>query len=373
VATETERRAATIEGFSVHRVSLPIDPPQLSGGHRIAAIELNLVEAHAAGEIGVGYAFAFNPLDAESVTPLIRRLAEPLIGAPAAAVRSHWARGWKELGTFLGRSGPPMMALSAIDVALWDLHARCLGRPLAEVLGVDRPTVPLYGAGGFLSDTVDDVIGEALRFRAAGFAGFKMRAGGPNLDRDVARVLAVREAIGPDWPLMLDVNQAWDVPTTIAALEGLRPARLGWLEEPIDADDHAGLAEVRRRGDAPIAAGETVYGTAPLLRLLELGAVDYLQPDLMRCGGITGFLEVAAAARAAGVVVLPHLFTEVAPHLVALSLGAEMTEYLPRWFDAIFDGRDDPWQGSVRAGDAPGLGLTISPAAAARTERTVSF
>ncbi|HEX4730672.1 MAG TPA: mandelate racemase/muconate lactonizing enzyme family protein [Solirubrobacterales bacterium] len=359
MATETST-AATIEGFAAHRVSLPIDPPQLSGGHRIASIDLNLVEAHAGEHTGVGYSFAFSPLEADSVQPLIRYLGEPLVGSPVTAVRTHWAQMWKRLGTFLGRSGPPMMALSAIDVALWDLHCRRLGRPLADVLGLPRLEVPLYGAGGFLSDTEEHVITEALSFRDAGFRAYKMRAGGPDLDEDVRRVYGVREAIGPEMKLMLDVNQAWDVNTTVRAMRDLEGARLHWLEEPLDAEDFEGLAEVRRRAPMAIAAGETVYGLAPLIRMLELGSVDVLQPDLMRCGGITGFLEIAAHARAAKVVVAAHLFTEISPHLMALSGAGNMTEYLPGWFDPLFDGAPDPSHGVVRAGDAPGLGLSLA-------------
>jgi L-alanine-DL-glutamate epimerase-like enolase superfamily enzyme len=260
---------------------------------------------------------------------------------------------------FVGRAGVGVMALSAIDVALWDLNARCLGLSVTELLGGEPRTVELYGAGGWLSFSDEELVEEALKYRDAGFTAYKMRAGA-DWRADVERAGLVREAIGDEMDLMVDANQAWSVETAIEAASALAGLRLGWLEEPVDFEDFEGMARVRDTASMPIAAGETVYGPPPFRAMIAAGSVDVLQPDLMRCGGISGFLEVVEAARGTGIVVCPHLFSETSYQLVPVAGAGGRVEYLPSWFDHLFAGVPDRSGGSIAPAGTPGLGIAVS-------------
>lgn len=349
-------QSSSIDSVVVHRVSLPVDPPMISGTHHVASVDVNIVEIIAGEDRGIGYTFAFSAQEADAVTPLVLHLAKALRGAQAADVRAHWSRMWAQIN-FMGRAGAAVMALSAIDTALWDLHARQLGAPLHMLLGLPRCELPVYFAAGWLSFSREGLVQDACEAIAAGYRGYKMRLGG-DWQEDVRRVMAVREAIGPEPWLMADANQAWDLSTAIQAVHALEPASLRWLEEPVDAEDFEGLAAVRAEASMPIAAGETVYGTAPFARMIATGSADVLQPDLMRCGGITGFFDVATLARIARLEISTHLFTEVSAHLMAIA-PAGVVEYLKGWFDDLFEGAPDSARGLVAPTERPGLGITL--------------
>ena len=355
--TGTALSGARIDSVTISRVGVPIEPPMISGAHYIASIDCNVVEINSGGETGVGYSFAFFPLEADSVTPLIRHLAAGLPGSPVSVLRDFGGEAWKRIN-FVGRAGPAVMALSAIDVALWDLNARHLGVSLAESLGGVPAPATLYGAGGWLSFSEEELVDEALDFRRKGFSGYKMRAGSDDWRDDVRRAALVRDAIGDEMDLMLDANQAWSVETAKEAAAALEPLRLAWLEEPVDCHDYSGLAAVRREAPMPIAAGETVYGSEPFRQMAELDSLDVLQPDLMRCGGISGFLEIVAQAPA-DARICPHLFTEIAAQLVPVA-GNGPVEYLPSWFSHLFDGVPEVVDGTLAPHHGKGLGISLS-------------
>jgi L-alanine-DL-glutamate epimerase-like enolase superfamily enzyme len=358
-----------IEGVTVRRVSRVVHPPLVSGIHNIAAIELNVVEIRAAGHASLGYTYAFSVREAEAVTPLVLHIAETLLGRELASPDVHQAAMWRRIN-FIGRAGPPVMALSALDVALWDLHARSLGLPLHVVLGRPRIEQRVYAAGGSRAMDVDELVAEALRLQALGYAGYKLRIGSEDWREDVRRVAAVRSAVGPEPALMADVNQAWDADTATRAAAELAPLALAWLEEPVDSEDFAAMAAVRERAPMPIAAGESLYGAQGFARMIEAGAVDVLQPDLMRCGGISGYLQIAAMGESAGLQVAPHLFCEIVAHLASPSGAATLVEHLPGWFDGLFAGAALPRAGVISPTGAPGLGLALSQSAPA--EHTIA-
>jgi L-alanine-DL-glutamate epimerase-like enolase superfamily enzyme len=187
-----------------------------------------------------------------------------------------------------------------------------------------------------------------------------MRVGNQNWRSDVARVKAVREAIGDDMKLMVDVNQAWDVTTAIRAARQMQEYELSWIEEPVDVHDVDGCARIAAAVDVPIAAGETTWGPYGLIALLRAGAVDILQPDLMRCAGITGFLTVAHAADAAGIPVVSHLYTPISAHLMATLPRSDLVEYIPGWFDALFATGPVVEHGKIVLGSTPGTGISFA-------------
>jgi L-alanine-DL-glutamate epimerase-like enolase superfamily enzyme len=360
----TPMSAARIDGVTVHRISRAVDPPLISGIHNIASIELNVVEVHSGEYTGLGYTYAFSAREAEAVTPLILHIAELLDDLEVAALRAHHSSMWRRIN-FIGRGGPPVMALSALDTALWDLHARTLNVPLHVLLGLPRSELRVYAAGGSRALGLEGLIAEALDFQARGYAGYKLRAGGEDWREDVRRVSGVRSALGPEMALMVDANQAWSAETAIHAAVALGPLELAWLEEPVDGEDFAATAAVRERAPMPIASGESIYGVPAFERLIAAGAVDVLQPDLMRCGGISGFLEIAEMARRAGLRISPHLFCEITPHLSSASGTEQLAEYLPGWFDGLFEGAPQTAGGSLAPGSGPGLGLSLSASALA--------
>ncbi|WP_420819149.1 mandelate racemase/muconate lactonizing enzyme family protein [Nonomuraea lactucae] len=270
-----------------------------------------------------------------------------------------WDRLWRHLRE-AGPGGITTIALAGLDLALWDL--RCGERGLADVLGRRRDSVPVYGSGVNLHYSMEELVAQAERWRAAGHRAVKIKAGRPDLREDVERVAAVREVIGPDTLLMIDANQRWDLHRARRAVEALAPFGLHWLEEPLPADDVPGHAELRRSVDVPIAVGENVYTVYGFRDLLVAGACDVVQPNVVRVGGITPFLRIAELARAFDVPVHPHLLPDLSGQLaLALPLPCMAEEVEDASFAALgLLAEPYPVQvggGLLRAGEHRGLGL----------------
>jgi len=369
--SDTRQRAAPpeerIERLAIRRLAMPIEPPIRSGRHHIDGIYTMTAEATAGGETGLGYAFAFSLNEVRAVAAIGDELAELVAAAPPRSVRAHWEAMWDRID-FIGREGPGTMAMAAIDTALWDLRARRAGLPLYRLLGGTPRPLDLYAAGGWLSWSAEQVIEEARAFAAAGYRAYKMRAGLPEWRQDVERVGAVREALEPGVALMVDVNQAWSVEEALAAGRELEDLGLAWIEEPVDAQDMEGQARLARELRTPVAAGETLWGVRGFTALLAAGGVDVVQLDLMRCGGITPFLQIAAMVEAAGAPVASHMFTAAAAHLLAGMPCAQAAEHLPSWFDPLFEQGPRIVDGRLLPGEGPGLGTTLSRAALERWE-----
>jgi L-alanine-DL-glutamate epimerase-like enolase superfamily enzyme len=348
-----------VERIEVARRTIRLPERIASGIHVIDSIECVLVSLQSGDETGCGYAFCFSDGEAASIEFLARELASSVEDQPVHLVRQIWGELWRRTN-FIGHAGPPLMALSSFDMALWDLLARTAGLPLYRALGAVRDQVRVYYAGGWLTLGVDELCAQAVDAKDAGFPAYKMRLGGPDWRVDVTRVKAVREAIGDEMLLMVDVNQAWDVRTAITAGRRLEEFELAWIEEPVDVHDVAGCARVAAAVDVPIAGGETVWGPHGLLELVRAGAVAILQPDLMRCGGITGFLAAAHVAEASGLSVVSHLYTPISAQLMATVFSSDLVEYIPGWFDALFESGPVIRRGAIELGDSPGTGVVFA-------------
>lgn len=373
--------AGKVTSAQVRRIVCPLERPFRSGIHNIEAIHNVVIElsdgplrtgtAPAETQTGVGYTFAFNTADTAAVFALAIDLAKAVVGQPVSEVRAHWSRAWSRIN-FIGHAGPPVMALAAVDMALWDLHASLTGTPLHSLLGIPAGRWPVYASGGSLALSLDELRSEAERYRAQGYRGYKFRVGQADYARDEERVAAVRDQVGPEFTLMVDANQAWTRSTALRACAALERHQLAWIEEPLNADDIEGMAQLRRRIGTPIAAGETGYGWRGMLQLLQAGAVDILQPDLMRCGGITPFLNVAALAEAFTVPVFPHLYAETVGALLGLFPAGATIEYFEGWFDHLF-GPPPIRDGFLASAAEPGLGLRLSERAKSLTAEVVQL
>jgi L-alanine-DL-glutamate epimerase-like enolase superfamily enzyme len=351
-----------VEQIDIRRVSVILPEPIASGIHQIERIECIAVTARSQGQTGCGYAFCFSQAEAAAIEVMAHDLEGAVTGRPVHLVRAIWNDLWKKTN-FIGHAGPPLMALSALDMAVWDLLARTAGQPLYRMLGAVRDRVPVYYAAGWLTLNRDDLCAQAVAARDAGFPAYKMRLGSADWRVDVERVGAVREAIGNQMQLMVDVNQAWDVQTAITAARRLEELDLAWIEEPVDVHDIAGCARVAAAIHTPIAGGETVWGPNGLMDLLRADAVDILQPDLMRCGGITGFLAIAGAADALGVPVVSHLYTPISAHLMATTRRSALVEYIPGWFDPLFASGPAIEDGHITLDGSPGTGIVFETGA----------
>ena len=348
-----------IESFRTYHVSLPIEPPITSGRHFIDQIDHVLIEIHAGGLIGHGYTFGFSTDQVRAVRWLVRDLAGSVVGRDAGAVKDVWDSLWERIN-FIGQAGASVMALAAVDTAMWDLLGQASGMPLYRLLGGEGGRVPLYAAGGWLSLPVEGLVEEAQSFVADGYRAYKLRVGQADWRRDVERVAAVRDAIGPDVGLMVDVNQAWSVDQAIGFGKAIAPYGLGWIEEPVAADDFDGAARVAAALDVPVAAGETVFTSAGFERIIDARAADILQPDLMRCGGPTEFLRVLTLAERARLPVVSHLFAEISAHLLCTTRRRLLAEHLPSWSSHLFSVGPVVEHGEIVLNDRPGLGVEFS-------------
>src|SRR5262252_6435971 len=267
-----------------------------------------------------------------------------------------------------GGSGPAGMftlALSAIDIALWDIRGKALGQPLWKLLGGARQRVAAYASGSLRRNlALDEAVTAAVRLKEKGFREAKMQLALPaptTSAKEVERAKAVCEALGPDIKLMCDINQRWRPEEAIDIGRRVEDAGVGlfWLEDVTAHDDYAGLARVNAALATPICGGELVYGLVPFRHMIEARSVDYVMIDLIRVGGITQWLKVAGMAEAFNLPVVSHVIPEIHTHLVAAVPNGLTVEYMP-WLMRLFEGIATFESGELVLSDRPGLGLTFS-------------
>jgi L-alanine-DL-glutamate epimerase-like enolase superfamily enzyme len=318
-----------------------------------------VVEIAAGGAKGLGYTFA----DAASAQIALHVLADAICGIDAFAIPRAWAAMVAAVRN-IGWRGVSASAISAVDVALWDLKSRLLAVPLTRLLGQLRDEVPVYGSGGFTSYSIERLQQQLAAWtQYDGCRWVKMKVGTAP-DEDVNRVSAAREVIG-EASLYVDANGAYARKQALALANEFADLGVVWFEEPVSSDDREGLRLIRDRSPAAIeiAAGEYGYDPFYFRRLLEAGAVDVLQADATRCGGYTGFLKVAALAQAWGLPLSAH--TAPALHLPVCCAAPGLRNI--EWFhdhvrieQLLFDGSPVPKQGCIRPNLArPGHGLNL--------------
>jgi L-alanine-DL-glutamate epimerase-like enolase superfamily enzyme len=298
-----------------------------------------------------------------------KELAPALIGEDPSDIGQLWNKlCWA--GASVGRSGLATQALGAFDVALYDLKARRAGLPLAKLLGAYRDSVACYNtSGGFLHTPLDQLLLNAAASRERGIGGIKLKVGQPDRALDLRRVQAVRKELGDDAPLMVDANQQWDRPTAQRMCRVFEPMNLVWIEEPLDAYDHAGHAALAAQFDTPIATGEMLTSAAEHGELIRHRAADILMPDAPRVGGITPFLKIAAQAEQAGLMLAPHFAMELHVHLAAAYPTETWVEHFD-WLEPLFEERLELKAGRMVVPTRPGLGLTLSGQARAWTRES---
>ncbi len=345
---------------------IPTDGLESDGTFEWTSTTIVIVEVAGGGERGLGYTYAH----AAAATLINDTLAPVVTGMDVGAVTAAWVAMGRAVRN-IGRAGLASCAIAAVDVALWDLHARRHGVPLATLLGRSADAVPVYGSGGFTSYSDQQLSDQFGRWVAEGITRVKMKIGREPA-RDPHRVRVAREAIGPATELFVDANGALTRKQALGAAESFVPHDVCWFEEPVSSDDLEGLRLLRDRAPAriDIAAGEYGY-TLPYFRgMLEAGAVDVLQADATRCGGISGFLRVAALAETFGIPLSAHTAPSLHVHPCAAANGVRHIEYFhdhARIEQMLFDGAPRPVHGMLAPDrEAPGLGLTLKRVDAAR-------
>jgi L-alanine-DL-glutamate epimerase-like enolase superfamily enzyme len=340
---------------------IPTDEPEADGTLTWDKTTMVLVRARAGGEQGLGWSYA----SAAAQTVITEMLADVVTGRDAfdvAGMAETMARQVRNIG----RPGVAATAISAVDIALWDLKARLLGQPLAGLLGMARQDVPVYGSGGFtsyddtrtrqqLSEWVDKERIPRVKIKIG-------ESWGGNERRDLTRAELAREVIGPDAELYVDANGGYSTGQAVRVAGELAAIGVSWFEEPVSSQDLAGLAAVRQQVRPDVTAGEYSWSLADSARLIEAGAVDCLQLDVTRCGGVTEFIRGAALAAANNLQVSGHCAPNLHAHVGAAVPNLRHVEYFhdhQRIERLFFDGALDPAGGTLRPDpDRPGHGLT---------------
>ncbi|HEV8482093.1 MAG TPA: L-rhamnonate dehydratase [Blastocatellia bacterium] len=323
-----------------------------------------------AGHVGLGNAALSPRLTKQAIDLYLKPL---LIGKDPFDTEFLWQHMYRQTMAF-GRKGLVMAAISAVDIALWDILGKSTGQPVFRLLGGrTKPKIPVY-ASRLYCQNLEDLAAEASRYKEEGYRAMKLRFGwGPvdgaaGMELNLELLRTVREAIGYEIDLMADAYMGWTLDYARRMVPLVEPYRLRWLEEPVIPDDIRGYALLKAMGRVPIAGGEhefTIYG---FRELLEAGAVDYIQFDTNRVGGITQARKIAAMAEAHSVPVIPHAGQLHNYHIVMASLNSPMAEFFPvvdvevgnELFWYIFDGEPSPVNGYIDLkDDVPGLGLTI--------------
>jgi L-alanine-DL-glutamate epimerase-like enolase superfamily enzyme len=309
------------------------------------------------GISGVGFTYSIIPHGAPEISSVIRNSISKLIHHMDP--REHecvWHRMWRRMD-WVGRGGIAVLALAAVDIALWDLKSKLAAMPLYKLLGGYRDRVRVYNTdGGWLNHTSDELMEETRRIRAAGFCGTKIKVGKDDPAEDAERIAAVREALGPHATLMVDANERFTHPEAIKRARMWEPYNLFWFEEPLPAEDVRGHASIKAHTSIPIALGESLFTRQQFSEYIVSNGVSIVQPDACRCGGITEWLKIAHLADCHNIQVSPHFVMELHLPLVAAIPNGLFVEYIPS-LDVVLHEPLKLIDGCFQPPQEPGLGI----------------
>lgn len=354
----------TVTSVEATALELPLATPISSALGVYPHIDCTVVRVHTdAGHVGTGFTACLGGKASGAIVHYIdHELAPAIIGENVLQPELLWHRMWGP-NKARQRAGLGVWALSAVDIAIWDCVGKAAGLPLHTILGGYQQSVPVYGSGGWHSLSDQELVDECAEFARLGIGAYKYKIG---TDRDRDRTALLRREMGPDFILLADANQKFNVREALESAKMLAEYGVAWIEEPVVADSTDDLAAVARSSAIPTAAGENNYFRWGFRELCERKAVDYLQPDVGRCGGVTEFRKIAALADSFGVSLTSHLWHELSISVVGAARSGWACEYveliprgaLTRSFDVV--------DGHLEVPDVPGHGVEFSPDAMSR-------
>ena len=334
------------------------EAPQVSGTREFVTVEMMTDE----GVEGIGITF-FGAALTKALRAAVDALGELAIGEDPLRVE-HVAAKLRTATSGAGPGGIFTLALSAIDIAMWDIKGKALGLPVSRLLGGYRDRAPVYASGALLRQYgLQNLEKVGTGLVEMGFRQMKTQMGSePTPGASAERIRVLREAVGPDIDLMCDINQLWNANQAIDVGKRVEQYNLFWLEDVVAADDYQGMAKVADNLSTPIAAGEYVYGITPHRQLIEHGSVDIVMVDLVRVGGVTQFMKVAAMAEAFNLPVVSHLIPEFQVHTIAAIPNGLTVEYFP-WTNRFYEEMPEMKDGLILVPERPGFGLNFDQAA----------
>jgi mandelate racemase len=346
----------TLQNIRARPVMLKLKRPVVARIATLTDWPLILIDLYTEeGVIGRAYLEPYIPKSMRYLIPALLDLGEMLKGRRLAPFEFYEA-GRKSLH-FVGYEGLSMIAVAGVDMAAWDALARAAGVPLCVLLGGSIGAVPAYNSNGLWLRSPVEVAREAVELREeGGFEGLKLRLGRERLSDDLATIEAVREAVGSDMSLMVDFNQGLHFGEALERCHAIDDLGLAWIEEPIVYDNLEGYARLTADLKTPVQIGENFYGPRALYTALQMKACDYVMPDFMRIGGVTGWQRAAAIAAAAGIPISTHLYPEVAAHVMRVSETAHWLEWQD-WANPILQQPYEVNDGELLIPDEPGVGL----------------
>jgi mandelate racemase len=359
--TSMSTSVPAIRSVTARGLVVPIARPVKNAFGVIDAAPLVLIDvATDQGVTGRAYIFAYAKLTLKPLVHLIEEIGRELTGKPVAPVDLMKAMDAKF--RLLGWQGLVGMAVSGLDMAYWDALGQIAGRPLAELLGGTPRPIKAYDSWGVVDPIADE---KALRHSLEqGFRGIKIKGGDGDAANDERMVKGVRALLGPDVALMIDFNQSLDPAEASRRIARLAPYDLHWIEEPVPQENLFGHAKVRETSPTPIQAGENWWFPRGFAEAIAAGASDFIMPDLMKCGGVTGWIQVAAQVEAANIPMSSHLFAEASAHMLAVTPTAHWLEFLD-FARVILAHPAEIIDGTVTA-RGPGLGLEWNETAVAK-------
>jgi len=352
-----------ITGITSQIVRLPAEepladgPPVFGPTHDFVTLEIATDE----GIGGIGLTFFGGALTG-ALKAAVDGLGALTVGMDPLA-HERVAQTLADAAASSGPGGIFTLALSAIDIALWDIKGKACGQPVATLLGALRSAVPTYASGALMRPIpLDAVERSAQRLVERGFRQVKMQLALPghtSPDIEVERARVVRNAVGPDIDLMCDINQRWDVRQAISIGRRLEEVEFFWLEDVVACDDFKGMAKVADALATPLAGGEYLYGTVPFRHMMEAGSVDIPMIDVLRAGGITQWMKIAGMAQAFNLPVVSHLLPEIHVHMIAAAPNGLTVEYMP-WSCRLYEEVPQAKNGMLEVPQKPGLGLKFN-------------
>ena len=348
---------ARITAVDVLRIDLPPPVPRSDAIQSFVTQETPMVRMMMDdGSRGTGYSYTIGTGGSSVVALLRDHLAPRLIGRDPAEIEALWhdllfATHATSVGAITS------LALAAIDTALWDWRCRRDGQPLWKAAGGAKKRIPVYTTeGGWLHLSTDAIVRETVAAKEAGFKGAKVKVGLPHVSDDVARLKAVRAAVGDGFEIMVDANQCFTLSEALRRAPRYAEIGIAWFEEPLPADDIAGHARLAAASEVPIAVGESLYSPSQFAAYVQQGAASILQVDVARIGGITSWLKVAHMAECHNLMVAPHFLMELHVSLTAAVPSAAWVEYIPQ-LDSVASSRLVIDDGHAIAPDSPGIGI----------------